>query len=224
MKKAAILLASISLLCTGITFGQAKYHERPTNTELGKFLKTQGKYVIEKNWEIEEIKAEERISIYFYAVEAHLYDKPNEVKKGLKVKIVNTNKTELETIKVTFEELDTYIDKSEFTDILIAIDNMQKTLSGINKNDFDTRAYYNTLDNFSFGFNEVDKKEMGFAGIWYDEAKLFCDIKKSSTFFSALKDVFDTVSTELYLQENYKKMKKGKKSTEDTDEVIDTDI
>ena len=107
------------------SFSQYNYYQAPENTELSKLLYSQGKTIVKKMWEVGSMKGEEKIITTFYAVNYYDYTSPNNIKKGLRIKIENTNKA-TEDSKIPFTMLETYIDKDELTQIIISIDNMIK--------------------------------------------------------------------------------------------------
>ncbi|MCK4661592.1 MAG: hypothetical protein KAT68_01900 [Bacteroidales bacterium] len=221
-----LLILLIIIFINNFLFAQFNYFEIPTNTELSKFIKNQDKILILNSWEVGEIKGEDKINTTFHALEFSTYDKPNEIIKGIKVKIINTYSSASNISYITddnaFSELNVYIDKKEYNNILIAINNLQKLLKNP-ANSENSNNYYITQDYFKFGFKQEGKKQTGFAEIFYDKAIIICKFSNPNKFFSNLKNIFDNASNETYKSEIEKKIKKGKKSSED-EKIIDTDI
>ena len=124
------LLLLLIIFFNNFLFAQFNYFEIPANTELSKFINKQDKILILNSWEIGEIKGEDKINTTFYALEFSTYDNPDEIIRGIKVKIINTYSSASKTSYImddkSFSELNVYIDKKEYNNILIAISNLQK--------------------------------------------------------------------------------------------------
>jgi len=202
------------------SFSQYNYYQAPENTELSKLLYSQGKTIVKKMWEVGSMKGEEKIITTFYAVNYYDYTSPNNIKKGLRIKIENTNKA-TEDSKIPFTMLETYIDKDELTQIIISIDNMIKFYKEIEKGKEDVSTVYQTKDNFYFGFKKEGKDQFAITEIRFDKAAIKADFKSIEKSLIEIKGIFDNVMNELYLLDS--KEKKGK-SSESKEEIIDTDI
>jgi hypothetical protein len=216
-----IVSTLIIVLITSITgFTQKNNYQATENTEISKLLNQQEKMIVKKMWLIEEMKAEDKVYVSFYGINFYDYTSSNDVKKGLKVVIENTNSS-TETSSIPFTMLETYIDKSEITQIIISLDNTIKLFEEVKSEKMDVISTFETKDNFLFGFRKEDKDEFGVAEIRFDEVLIKADFKNVEKSLATMKTIFDNVSNELFLLEEPKK--KGR-STETKEEIIDTDI
>lgn len=218
--KLIVSTLSLLLLFTMSGIAQYNYYQAPENTEISKLIYQQEKTIVKNMWLVDEMKGEDKIVATFYAVNYYDYKSANDVKKGLKVIIENTSGPEEGSI-LTFTMLETYIDKDELTQIIIALDNMLKILQESETKDHDVSAMYQTKDGFFFGFMKEDKNEFGIAEIRFDKAAMKIKFKKIDKSLEQLKTIFDNVTNELYLLEDSKK--KGK-SSDSEEQIIDTDI
>lgn len=192
-------------------------------TNIGKFFEVPGKLGVFKYWELEEIKGRDKIYITLHAVEAFDNTKSQEVFKGLRLKMHNESKLSGKDIQFPFRELTIFVDRDEFANILIALDEMLKQYNVFKKNNQNVSYLYTTTENFSFGFVQFDRKMRGFACIKTNSGKIEFEIRNGLKYLRKLKTCFTETQQELYLPENAAKVRKAK-SSKNANKVIDEDI
>lgn len=215
------LLISTLLLISINAFAQKTIYETPQNTKLSKLFLNKGELLIQKIWEIDEIKGEDKIIITFSAIQAYNYIKPNEVIKGMKIIIENTTQSTTSLDQFPFWELTTYIDFEEYSQLMISLDNFLKFYSQAKDEEFEYDAKYETKDHLELGIKKIDGKEVLYAGIIFEETMIEVILGNPEKEIPAIKEIFDNAYNDIYLLN--KKDKKGKKGT-DSEEIIDTDI
>ena len=214
-----ILLISV---IAKMAFSQETIYGDPPQSLISAALKKTG--VIHKInlWEIDNITAVNKIELYLEAAE-YTFVHNSKTKKGLKITLISES-NDTKTATKSSSEFEAFLDKSEFPDILLVINQISNDILTKEANDQLGSMSYISNSGIKIGYQRSMNKEVGFISLMYSKAEIKAEFTNPGKFFEQLKENLEIVSQELYLPENLERMKNVKKSSQDTKDVNINDI
>ena len=215
IKSIVVLLATIMLITPA--FSQSYINKATTNSTVSQMIEQNNSMTTAKFWDLGTLDGQDKYKVNLMAVEVG-DNKTSEVYRGVKVTVFDDNKkTDAQLSSLFyFDKLVTYIDDSEFEEIINSINFMINSMNTWKNEKLDAGdLYYKTNDYFVFGFSQDGKKQTGYMKIRFDRVEFSAEFKKPDKELADLKEYFEIASKQLYIDANMEKFKQSKKEEDD---------
>lgn len=174
-------------------------------------------------WELEELKSENKFILFLEAVQ---YSSPNipEQLKGIRLTFISETVVSENSLAKNSKVLEAFIDASEYSELMVALNQMLIEFKKGEKSAQKGEMYYTTLSGIRFGFLKTVKKNAAILSLQFSDAEVVAEFSGTEKFLTEMKQFIDIASKDLYLPENIEKMKNVKKSNQEAKDVIIDDI
>lgn len=174
-------------------------------------------------WQLNDSKGENKMSLVVEAVKYSAVNNP-ETLKGVKIQLLPENTITENTIATSQKQFDAFIDDTEYSELMVVLKQMIIEFKKKEKAKQRNGMNYCTKSGVKLGFINTEKKEAAYISLQYSHAEIRCEFSNIEKFLTEFREYIDIAAKELYLPENAEKLKKAKKSSQETKDVIIDDI
>ncbi|HAM99617.1 MAG TPA: hypothetical protein DCQ26_13495 [Marinilabiliales bacterium] len=221
MKTIGFLLAA-SLLMSFSGTVHAQYGKAPASKLSEALAQKQVTHSLNV-WELEALKSDNKFVVFCEAVQYSSSNKPD-VLKGIRLTFLSENGNSDNNLAKTAKVLEVFIDQSEYSELMVALNQMLAEFKKIEKTSQKCEMSYLTSGGIKFGFVQTPKKVAATIGLQYSEAEVVAEFAGIEKFLTEMKEYIDIATKDLYLPENIEKLKKVKKTNQEAKDVIIDDI